>query len=128
MRRTGKRAFEPTMGSEGMSQLLITYSIFMTRGPHKIARSAARTEWPGAGERGVFSHEPPALRRACRAGARKTGTRRCPFEHQPHRFRLDPELGHDAGIAALHRDPVLYRAASTQVRRADPPREARANY
>src|SRR5260221_5249578 len=83
MRRTGKRAFEPTMGSEGMSQLLMTYSIFMTRGPHKIAGSAARTERPRAGERGVFSHE--------LQGARKTGTRRRPFESEPVSGPL-PEL------------------------------------
>src|SRR5438552_1071995 len=42
MRRTGKRASEPTIGSEGMSQLLMTYSIFMTRGPHRIAREMRR--------------------------------------------------------------------------------------
>src|SRR5512139_1439652 len=35
MRRTGKRAFEPTMGSEGMSQLPMTYSIFMMRSSQK---------------------------------------------------------------------------------------------
>src|SRR5215467_4541924 len=43
MRRTGKRAFDPTMGSEGMSQLLITYSIFMAG---------------VLAERRVFSHDP----------------------------------------------------------------------
>src|SRR5215831_7122916 len=55
MRRTGKRAFDPTMGSEGMSQLLITYSIFM-------AGILAK--------RRVFSHNP----------GKKTGTRGCPSE------------------------------------------------
>src|SRR5437899_6430989 len=45
MRRTGKSAFDPTMGSEGMSQLLITYSIFMSRSSRK---------------RRVFSHKAPA--------------------------------------------------------------------
>src|SRR5882762_10067766 len=59
MRRTGKRAFEPTMGSEGMSQLLITYSIFMRRSLRKGAYF--RTN----------------------GGPKKTGTRRCPFENKP---------------------------------------------
>src|SRR3979490_131690 len=71
MRRTGKRAFEPTIGSEGMSQLLMTYSIFMTRGSSQDRkRSAARTELPGAGERGVFSHELPAQEKRAPEGAR----------------------------------------------------------
>src|SRR5258706_4245969 len=96
MRRTGKRAFEPTMGSEGMSQLLMTYSIFMTRGPHKIAGSAARTERPRAGERGVFSHE--------LQGARKTGTRRCPFENKPVSGPLPACKLHAIGCFALRVD------------------------
>src|SRR6266851_6299405 len=71
MRRTGKRAFEPTIGSEGMSQLLMTYSIFMTRGSSQDRkRSAARTELPGAGERRVFSHELPAQEKRAPEGAR----------------------------------------------------------
>src|SRR4029077_20253027 len=54
MRRTGKRAFDPTMGSEGTSQLLITYSIFMVRSSRK----------------GAYF----------RIGPKKTGTRRCPSQ------------------------------------------------
>src|SRR5215471_159565 len=148
MRRTGKRAFEPTMGSEGMSQLLITYSIFM-------AGILAK--------RRVFSHNP----------GKKTGTRRCPSEralqgslymlhvvrglavrvdvqtlalfflgdaqaheqirdlardeghdrgpdeYQANGLRLDPELRHDSRVAALHGDPVLNRAGSAQVGRVE---------
>jgi hypothetical protein len=48
----------------------MTYSIFMTSGPHEIARSAARTERPGAGERRVFSHELPAQEKRAPEGAR----------------------------------------------------------
>src|SRR5437879_13676304 len=59
MRRTGKRAFDPTIGSEGISQLLITYSIFMRRSLRKGAYF--RTN----------------------GGPKKTGTRRCPFENKP---------------------------------------------
>src|SRR6266446_2140670 len=102
MRRTGKRAFEPTIGSEGMSQLLMTYSIFMTRGSSQDRkRSAARTELPGAGERCVFSHELPAqenghpkvpVRKQARFRASpcyRLGTRgRCPLVYPPNRFCL----------------------------------------
>src|SRR6267142_163405 len=55
MRRTGKRAFDPTMGSEGTSQLLITYSIFMA----------------GPSRKGAYF---------LISSAKKTGTRRCPSE------------------------------------------------
>src|SRR5437773_5015585 len=159
MRRTGKRAFDPTMGSEGISQLLITYSIFMRRSLPKGAYFRTKR------------------------GSKKTGTRRCPFEnkpvsgllpalyvigslavrvdveafallffghtesheevrnlegdechhggpdkYQPYRLCLNPKLGHDPGIAALHGDPVLHRAGPAEVRRVEHPGEQRAEY
>src|SRR6266496_2104688 len=57
MRRTGKRAFEPMIGSEGMSQLLMTYSIFMTLVLSEKKR-AAGPNCRSTAERAVFSHEP----------------------------------------------------------------------
>src|SRR5437762_9431643 len=60
MRRTGKRAFDPTMGSEGISQLLITYSILMGRSLRK-----------------------GAYFRTNGGPQKKRAPRRCPFETKP---------------------------------------------
>src|SRR5467141_922475 len=99
MRRTGKRAFEPTIGSEGMSQLLMTYSIFMTRGSSQDRkRSAARTELPGAGERCVFSHELPAQEKRAPEGAR--------FESKPVPGLLPAAVWEQGGDAPLYIPPI----------------------
>src|SRR5258708_1130233 len=78
MRRTGKRAFEPAMGSEGIFQLLMTYSIFMARS------SSPKTGCPRFGRRPerkrVFSQE-----RAAAPGTRlsKKGRPEAPFQTSP---------------------------------------------
>src|SRR2546429_6775147 len=82
MRRTGKRAFDPTMASDGISQLLITYSIFMARGPHSNATEVRREPKGRApAKRPVFSHERAVLRRPCRR--KKNGRPKAPVRNKP---------------------------------------------
>src|SRR6266702_14516 len=59
MRRTGKRAFEPTMGSEGIFQVPMAYSIFISL----FSRSLWRA--PGSRRQGrIFTNERISLRAA----------------------------------------------------------------
>jgi hypothetical protein len=75
-----------------MSQLLITYSIFMTATPHKIAKEVRREPNGRApAKRGVFSHEEAVLRRACRTGRKKNGHPKVPVRKQARRRALLPE-------------------------------------
>src|SRR3990172_8676601 len=58
MRRTGKRAFAPTIGRDGTSHVEITYSIFIACSLEDREPVAVHSERPAAaGEEGVFSHE-----------------------------------------------------------------------
>src|SRR6266581_7384514 len=90
MRRTGKRAFDPAMGSEGMSQLLMTYSIFMTRGPHKIAREVRREPNGRRPAKGAYFRMKRRSRGACLAAQEKRAPEGA--RSKQARFRASPCL------------------------------------